>query len=54
MRIKHTVSLNGKLLSCGVDFAEETTAESFVTGRATDLIHFDQQRVSIAVKIDGM
>lgn len=52
--IEHSVSLNGKLLSGRVDLSKEAAAKSFVTGCATDLIHFDQQRVAIAVKIDGM
>lgn len=52
--IEYSFSLDGKLLSGRVDLSKEAAAKSFVTGCAADLINFDQQRVAIAIEIDGV
>ena len=48
--VEDSIADDGDLAGLRVDTAEEATLVAFVAGRSADLIHFDQQRVGVAVE----
>ena len=54
MRIEDSLPFDLNIARRGIDAPKETAAETFMTGCSTDLVDTNEERVGIAIEIDGL
>ena len=52
--IKNALTFNGHAEIRRVDFTKEAGPKAFVAGGSTDLSHFEEEGIPIAVKVGGL